>query len=117
MLINGRRGSAPDLVSRQTFGDVEVHVDFKIPRRSNSGVKLMGLYEVQIFDSWGVKEPTGSDCGGIYPRAELTPTYHYLDKGVGSDRAATLAAVIRQADTAQQALQGAGVRAAMFAHS
>jgi hypothetical protein len=42
---------------------------------------------------------------------------HYLDKGVGSDRAATLAAVIRQADTAQQALQGAGVRAAMFAHS
>jgi hypothetical protein len=53
-----------------------------IPRRSNSGVKLMGLYEIQIFDSWGVKEPTGSDCGGIYPRAELTPVYHYLDKGV-----------------------------------
>jgi hypothetical protein len=42
---------------------------------------------------------------------------HYLDKGVGSDRAATLAAVIRQANAAQQALQAAGARAATFAHS
>jgi hypothetical protein len=42
---------------------------------------------------------------------------HDLDKGVGSDRAAGLAAVIRQADAAQQALQAARARAATLAHS
>jgi hypothetical protein len=42
---------------------------------------------------------------------------HDLDKGVGSDRAAGLAAVIRQANAAQQALQAAGARAAALAHS
>lgn len=81
IMVNGKKGRAPDLVSRLELGDVEVHVEFLVPKKSNSGVKLMGRYEVQIFDSYGVKEPTGSDCGGIYPRAELTPTYHHIDKG------------------------------------
>ncbi len=81
VLVNGPKGHAPDLVSKQEFGDAEVHVEFLIPKRSNSGVKLMGLYEIQIFDSWGVKMPTAGDCGGIYPRAELKPTYHHIDKG------------------------------------
>ncbi len=82
VLVNGAKGRAPNLLSKQGFGDVEVHVEFLIPKGSNSGVKLMGLYEIQIFDSWGVKKPTGSDCGGIYPRAELTPRYHHIDDGV-----------------------------------
>ena len=42
---------------------------------------------------------------------------HYLDKGVGPDRAAGLAAVIRQAAAAQQALHAARARAATLAHS
>ncbi len=42
---------------------------------------------------------------------------HYLDKGAGSNRAAGLAAVIRQADAAQQALQAAQARSATLAHS
>jgi hypothetical protein len=82
LVTNGRGGRAPDLVSRRTFGDVEVHLEFLIARRSNSGVKLMGLYEIQLYDSHGVKKPTASDCGGIYPRAELEPVYHHIDKGV-----------------------------------
>jgi hypothetical protein len=81
VLVNGAKGSAPDLLSKQSFGDVEVHVEFLVAKKSNSGVKLMGLYEIQIYDSHGVKEPTASDCGGIYPRAELKPTYHHIDKG------------------------------------
>jgi hypothetical protein len=81
MLVNGRKGRTPDLLSKQSFGDVEFHAEFLISRRSNSGIKFEGLYEIQICDSWGVKEPKGSDCGGIYPRAELRPTYHYLDNG------------------------------------
>jgi hypothetical protein len=82
ILINGPKGTAPDLISKQVFGDLEVHLEFLIPRKSNSGVKLMGLYEIQIYDSFGVKEPNASDCGGIYPRAELKPVYHHIDKGI-----------------------------------
>ena len=44
-------------------------------------MKLQGLYEVQIVDSHGAKRLTGSECGGIYPRAELLPRYHHLDDG------------------------------------
>ena len=61
----------------------QVHLEFLVPKGSNSGVKLEGLYEIQIFDSYGVPDSklTASHCGGIYPRAELLPRYHYLDKG------------------------------------
>jgi hypothetical protein len=82
ILVNGPKGKTRNLQSRQLFGDIEVQLEFMIPRGSNSGVKFEGLYELQIFDSWGVKTPTGSDCGGIYPRAELLPFYHHTDNGV-----------------------------------
>jgi hypothetical protein len=82
VLVNGPKGKTRNLLSRQLFGDVEVQLEFMIPHKSNSGVKFEGLYELQIFDSWGVKTPTGSDCGGIYPRAELLPFYHHTDSGV-----------------------------------
>ena len=82
ILVNGRSGRTVNLISKQKFGDLEAHVEFLIPGRSNSGVKFEGLYEIQIFDSWGVKTPTADDCGGIYPRAEMEPTYHHIDKGV-----------------------------------
>jgi hypothetical protein len=47
-------------------------------------VKFHALYEIQIFDSYGVKDKDldGTHCGGIYPRAELKPTYRYVDKGI-----------------------------------
>ena len=81
ILVNGKLGRTFNLLSKQDFGDIETHIEFLIPKGSNAGVKFEGLYEVQIFDSWGVKNPTASDCGGIYPRAELLPKYRYLDKG------------------------------------
>lgn len=81
VLVNGPSGRARNLLSKQDFGDLEAHVEFLIPKGSNSGVKCVGLYEVQILDSHGVKTPTANDCGGIYPRAEDKPKYHYLDKG------------------------------------
>src|SRR5262249_6310385 len=82
VLWNGPEGRTRNLVTKQKFGDIEVHLEFLIPRRSNSGVKFEGLYEIQIFDSYGVKKPTASDCGGIYPRAELLPRYHHIDDGI-----------------------------------
>jgi hypothetical protein len=82
VLVNGLNGRTRNLLSKQKFGDIEAHLEFLIPQRSNSGVKFEGLYEIQIFDSYGVRQPKAMDCGGIYPRAELKPKYHYLDDGV-----------------------------------
>jgi hypothetical protein len=82
ILVNGEKGRAPDLLSKESFSDVELHLEFLIPKGSNSGVKFHAHYEIQIFDSFGAKELTGADCGGIYPRAEAKPRYHHIDKGI-----------------------------------
>jgi hypothetical protein len=79
--INGPTGKTRNLLTKETFGDVEVHLEFLIPKGSNSGIKLQGLYEIQIYDSVGAKTLSGSHCGGIYPRAELLPRYHHTDDG------------------------------------
>jgi len=80
-LYNGPTGRANNLVTKEKFHDLEAHVEFLIPKGSNSGVKFGGVYEIQILDSHGKDKLTGNDCGGIYPRAESKPTYHYLDEG------------------------------------
>jgi hypothetical protein len=80
-LINGTNGNTHNLVTREKWSDVEVSLEFVISRGSNSGVKMEGQYEIQILDSWTVAKPTGADCGGIYPRAAVTPPYRYIDKG------------------------------------
>lgn len=65
VLIND--GASPsELVSRFEFGDAEVHVDFLLPEGGNSGLYLMGRYEVQLLDSAGKTSLTFGDCGGIY---------------------------------------------------
>ena len=81
VIYNGPTGKAKNLVSRETFGDVELHVEFNVPKGSNSGVKFQSVYEVQIFDSFGAKALKGSDCGGVYPRSEDKPKYHHIDDG------------------------------------
>jgi sugar phosphate isomerase/epimerase len=68
VIVNGRDGYAPNLLTIDSFGDCRAHIEFMVPRGSNSGVYFMGRYEIQVFDSWGVKEPKHSDCGGIYQR-------------------------------------------------
>jgi hypothetical protein len=67
-LVNGHQGRTVDLLTEYEHGDVEAHVEFVVPRGSNSGVYFQGRYEIQIFDSWGVDQPGHSDCGGIYER-------------------------------------------------
>ena len=49
-------------------GDFEIELDVMMPVNSNSGIYFQGRYEVQLLDSWGVKEPTSGDMGGIYQR-------------------------------------------------
>jgi hypothetical protein len=81
VIVNGPEGRTANLYSSETFGDLELHLEFLIPRNSNSGVKLEGLYEIQITDQRKEGRLTGRDCGGVYPRAELLPRYRYLDDG------------------------------------
>jgi hypothetical protein len=70
ILVNGASGRTAELVSEAEFGDLKAHVEFCIPKHSNSGVYLMGRYEVQIYDSYGVEKDQypGIECGGIYGR-------------------------------------------------
>jgi hypothetical protein len=70
VLLNGDTGRTVNLITEGEWGEVELHVEFCVPKGSNSGVYLMGRYEVQVYDSFGVardKYP-GIECGGIYPR-------------------------------------------------
>jgi len=62
-----------NLSSEQVFGDCVVELEFMVGKAthgteidSNSGVKLMNIYEVQIFGSYGVAHPGTTDCGAIY---------------------------------------------------
>jgi hypothetical protein len=57
--------SGANIKTSQTFNDFKLHVEFRVPEGSNSGVYLRGRYEVQIMDSYG-KEPSVSDLGAIY---------------------------------------------------
>lgn len=60
-------GGDNNLVSRQSFGDVQLHLEFRSPNppkdksqdRGNSGVWFMQRYEVQILD--GYQNPTYAD--------------------------------------------------------
>lgn len=62
------QGRTSNLLTKMEHGDVELHIEFMVPQKSNSGVYFQGRYEIQVFDSWGVEEPQHSDCGGIYQR-------------------------------------------------
>ena len=66
--VNGLSGNTRNILSRIEHGDVKAHIEFMVPKGSNSGVYFMGRYEIQVFDSWGVTHPQHSDCGGIYER-------------------------------------------------
>lgn len=64
-LINAKK-SGRDFYTEAKFGDALIEVEFMVPKDSNSGVYVMGEYEVQIEDSFGKKEMTYQDVGGIY---------------------------------------------------
>ncbi len=63
-----------DIQTRESFGDVQLHLEFRCPPeikgegqgRGNSGVFLMGLYEIQVLDNYN--NPTYADgtVGALY---------------------------------------------------
>lgn len=58
------------LETEAEYRDIELHVEFLISEKSNSGVYVMGSYEVQILDSFGKADDKIGvhDCGAIYER-------------------------------------------------
>jgi len=59
---------APYLFTKDEFKDVEVHLEFMVPKESNAGIYLMGRYEIQILDSFGKEKVGHGDLGGLYQR-------------------------------------------------
>ena len=68
------RPGTGDIMTKQTFTDFVLHLEFMTPympdkqgqARGNSGVYLQGKYEIQVLDSYGVEDPGTGDCGAIY---------------------------------------------------
>jgi hypothetical protein len=61
------QGNASNLYTTEKFGDAEIYVEFMVAAHSNSGVYLHGLYETQIWDSWGfVPRLLTDQCGAMY---------------------------------------------------
>ncbi len=57
--------SGANIRTVQTFNDFKLHIEFRYPKGSNSGVYLRGRYEVQIEDNKGM-EPQSTYLGGVY---------------------------------------------------
>ena len=57
--------SGVNLRTSRTFDDFKLHVEFRYPRESNSGVYLRGRHEVQIEDDYG-REPDSHGFSGVY---------------------------------------------------
>lgn len=65
-----------DIITKQSFGDCQLHVEWKIPENEvqtnlnygNSGVYFMGLYEVQIYSSYNDEHKIyyNGQAGSIY---------------------------------------------------
>ena len=63
-----------DISSRQSFGDMHLHLEFRTPEkvvsssqgRGNSGVFMMGVFEVQILDSHDNPTYADGQCGALY---------------------------------------------------
>ena len=63
-----------DIRTKDGFGDCQLHVEFREPDppkgedqdRGNSGVFLMGLYEIQVLDSYNSKTYADGQVSAVY---------------------------------------------------
>ncbi|GLR18453.1 3-keto-disaccharide hydrolase [Portibacter lacus] len=89
--VNGASGKTAHLESEQAYGDIELHIEFLLPKGSNSGIYFQSRYEIQIFHSHGKENPGYIDCGGIYQRWDETkPTNQRGYEGIPPRVNATL---------------------------
>ena len=71
-LLRGPVDHGSDVYTDKEFGDCNLHIEFMVPKGSNSGVYLMGRYEVQVLDSFGKPDNRlgQGDVGAIYSAAK-----------------------------------------------
>jgi hypothetical protein len=70
LVVNG----GGDIVTKEEFGDCQLHVEWATPNppsgesqgRGNSGVKIMGRYEVQVIDSYQADTYADGQAGALY---------------------------------------------------
>jgi Domain of Unknown Function (DUF1080) len=57
-----------DIYTEQKYRDCTIEVEFMVPKGSNSGIYVMGEYEIQILDSYGrpADKLGGGDLGALY---------------------------------------------------
>jgi hypothetical protein len=65
--LAAKHGDSIDIFSDKKFGDCRIELQLMVPQNSNSGVYVMGEYEIQVLDSWqrGTKL-NGGDMGAVY---------------------------------------------------
>jgi hypothetical protein len=59
-------GASRDIYSKAKFGDCRIELQVMVPQGSNSGVYVMGEYEIQVLDSWGRQKMGGGDMGAVF---------------------------------------------------
>src|SRR4030095_6149117 len=62
-------GRGVDLYSEAKWGDAVIEVDVMVAKGQNSGIYVMGEYEVQVLDSFGKEKVGAGDMGGLYGAA------------------------------------------------
>lgn len=69
-----RKGNASQIKTKQKFGDIQLHIEWKTPLnyqnkgqdKGNSGVFFMDQFEVQVLDSYKNKTYPNGQAGSIY---------------------------------------------------
>ncbi len=67
-------GGTGGIMTRQAFGDIQLHLEFRTPAkiesqgqgRGNSGVFLQSRYEVQVLDNYENKTYSNGQCASVY---------------------------------------------------
>lgn len=62
-------GEGVDIYSEETYGDCHIELELMVPKDSNSGIYVMGEYEIQVLDSFGREKMGAGDIGAIYSAA------------------------------------------------
>jgi hypothetical protein len=58
-----------DIYSKARFGDCRIELEVMVPQGANSGIYVMGEYEIQVLDSYGRTKLDNSDMGAVYGAA------------------------------------------------
>lgn len=73
MIVNG----TGDIMTKEKFGDCQLHVEFQTPRkvisesqgRGNSGVYIQELYELQVLDSYNNETYYNGQAASVYKQS------------------------------------------------